>query len=114
MKPYFYLDELTDENEDAIALVRENFRELKKFIELEPFLNGEFKHYSLTFDVAVTAIPFQHRLKFVPKDIIQTFLTEGVTITWLYDSFDRETISFTTSGPCTLRFFVGRYQKEIL
>lgn len=112
MKPTLYITELTQLNDDFLQKCRDNFIELDKFIKREPFLNGEFRHYELTFSAAVTNQTFQHHLSFVPKDIIQTFLTPGVTLTWAYTSFDRTNIQFTTDGACTVRFFVGRYTDE--
>lgn len=111
MIPSFYIKEIS-EDVSSLPFIQENFILLRDFLKDQVFLNGEFKHYELVFDRAVTNLSFPHRLTFVPKDIIQTFVTEGVTVTWKYNSFDRTNIVFSTSASCTLRFFVGRYQKE--
>lgn len=113
MRPQFYVTELKPDSANFNQMVQDNFRTLEDYLKKEPFLNGEFNHYELSFDAAVTNQKFQHRLTFVPKDIIQTFLTEGITLTWKYNSFDASTIEFSTNGACTVRFFVGRYRKEV-
>lgn len=114
MTPKLHISDLPTENlKTLVGFLQDNFASLESFFKGEPFLNGEFRHYELVFTVAVTDYKFQHRMSFIPKDIIQTFLTEGVTLTWAYDDFDRTNIKFTTSAPCTVRFFVGRYQKGV-
>lgn len=106
MRPNFYLSGIEDE------FVRENFRLLDDYLRDVDFLAGEFRHIEIVLESAVTNFKFAHNLGFVPRDIILTFVTDGATVTWDYDSFDRENIQLDTSAACTIRFFVGRYEKE--
>lgn len=111
--PRFHITDLPVNDVKAlVALLQQNFEDLRGFILEQPLLNGEFRHCEITLDKAVTDYKFQHRLNFIPKDVIQTFLTEGVTLTWAYDHFDRTNIQLTTSAPCTVRFLVGRYDAK--
>lgn len=106
MKPTLAVNEIKD------PFVQENFKKLDEFFRANPLLNGDFKHFEIILDDAVADYNFKHNLNFVPKDLIQTFLTDGITLTWNFDDFTNTDISFTTSGACTVRFFLGRYRKE--
>lgn len=92
--------------------VRESFKRLQDFFEGFPFFKGNFKFFEFTFTSAVTNQNIAHGLKFVPTDIIQTSTKGAGTITWVYDSFDRENLVATTTGACVIRAFVGAYREE--
>lgn len=111
MKTNIIVSQLNKDDPDLNELIRQNFIKLQSLIAEDPFLSGSFKHTEIILTKAVTNYKFAHNLNFIPRDIIQTFLTEGVTLTWKYDHFDRTNILFTTSAACTVRFFVGRYEK---
>ena len=90
---------------------REALLVVKQELETQPFLNGDWKFFEIEFGRAATAYEFRHGLGFQPKDIIQTSLIGSGTITWNYADFDSTNLNITTSGACTVRFFVGRYEK---
>lgn len=69
-----------------------------------------FKHFELTFEEAQTNLKLPHGLGFAPKDVIQTSLTGSGTLTWNYSLFDKTDLNLTTTGPCTVRAFIGTYQ----
>ena len=96
-------------------IVRENFQKTSLYVKGESLLKSSFKHFELTFTSTVTGAIFNHNLGFFPRDLIQTFLSGGGTVTWNYNSFNDKTISVTIGGtvsrtnPTTVRFFLGRY-----
>lgn len=104
----FFIRELKDQ------YLETNFRRLNEYLFNQVILRGEFKFFELTFPAAVTNQRVKHFFNFVPKDIIQTSLTGGSTLTWNYDEFDREFLNVTTSGPATVRAFIGRYKEGAL
>lgn len=106
MKPFqFYVEEIDD------AYVRENFRHLQELIRADSLLTSQFQFYEFNFDSAVTDLDLKHGLQFIPLDVITTYVTPGITLTWSYDKFSRDTIRLTTSGACRIRAFIGAYRK---
>jgi hypothetical protein len=93
--------------------VQENFRRLDGFIRTSPFLQGEFKHYEVSFSAPSypSQVDFVHNLGFVPRDLLESF-REGGAVTWLYSQFDREKIYATITAAVTVRFFLGRYEED--
>jgi hypothetical protein len=91
---------------------RENFKRIQKeFTENQIILKGQWRFFELIFTGAVTNFKQKHLLTFVPKDIIQTSIIGAGTLTWNYSLFDRENLDITTTGACTVRAFVGRYEE---
>lgn len=110
MRTPIIVSQLNKDDPELNENIRENFRQLKILLKENPFLSGEFRHYEMVLPQAVTNAKFAHNFNFIPRDIIQTFLTEGVTLTWKYDHFDRTNLQFTASAACTVRFLAGRYE----
>lgn len=92
--------------------IRENFKRLNLFFQKFPLFRGEWKFFERTFDGAVTNEKIAHGLDFKPTDVIQTSITGAGAITFNYASFDGTNIDVTTTGACTVRFFVGAYKEE--
>ncbi len=88
---------------------RENFKRLQDFINNSPLNKGEFKFFEIQLSAAVTNQKWRHGLGFVPMDVLQTYVSGGVTVTWNFDLFDRTNLDLTTSGATTIRAFIGRY-----
>ena len=110
--PKFYITQLGKlEVKDLIPFLQENWKILDNFFKGTQILNGEFEHFEIINTAAVTNFRFYHNLKFQPKDLISTFTTEGVSVTWKYDTFNVDYIEVTTDGSATLRGFLGRYEK---
>lgn len=80
---------------------------LRDSLNAQDVLNGSFKLYTLSTTGAVTGMDFAHTLGFVPTDVIVTRITGG-TVTWSYDSFTKDKLVLSTSGPISVRFLVGR------
>lgn len=99
---------LIQEIEDPV--IRENFRRIQRELtEIQVLLKGEWKFFEITFTGVVTDFDYPHKLGFVPKDIIQTYITPGEAILWNHESFDKTNINVTTTGACTVRAFIGSY-----
>jgi hypothetical protein len=101
---------LTAEIEDPN--VQENFKRIERAFEDQKMLKGSWQFFDLSFDQAIIKKPFAHNFKFIPKDVIQTYISGTGIVTWEYDSFDRNSIYVTTSGPVKVRAFVGLYNER--
>lgn len=101
----FFLSEIAD------LFVRDNFKKLDTYLQGEAVLRGQFKFFEFTFATAVTAFTIKHGLPFRPIDVITTYKTDGVTVTWLQDSFSATNLKITTSAACTVRAYIGRHEE---
>jgi len=99
---------LIDQIEDAAT--RESLQWMYDFVTTEATLISNFRHFSLEFNKAETALKIPHGLNFAPIDIIQTYKTGAGAITFVYEKFDTTNLVITTTGACVVRFFAGRYQ----
>lgn len=79
----------------------------KAFTEEQALLRGQWTFREIVLEGAATH-KFKHNLKFVPKDIILLSYS-GTAPTFNYSSFNKDTISITTSGDSTIRCFLGSY-----
>lgn len=104
------LDLRLQEIEDVYS--RENFFRIKKYLDKKPFLRGEWAFFELQFENAVTNQKVKHGLGYLPKDVIQTSSVGAGVLTWNYGAFDREFLDVTTTGPVTVRAFIGRFEKS--
>jgi len=93
--------------------LRLNFEKLQDFIDrVNEFqvANSQFvgfEHRTLVVDKAETNLKVAHGLNEKPLDLVQTSIIGSGTITYNYDKFDQDTIDVTTSGPVTVRYYVG-------
>jgi hypothetical protein len=92
--------------------VKESFSRLKQFLQGLPMLFGEFEFREIVASAAVTNMKVPHGLGFKPVDIIQTSKIGAGNITFNYDKFDKTFLDITTTGPCTVRAFVGAYRED--
>jgi hypothetical protein len=88
--------------------IRDNFQKIQDFINAQKFLM-KWEFFDIVITGAVTDKEFRHNLGVVPKDIIETFRIG--TITYEYARFTKDSIFISTSGPATVRFFVGTYKE---
>ena len=93
------------------STILENFRRVDKAWANEPILKCDWKFFELTFTGAVAHFRHPHFLKFVPRDIIQTYKVGLGDVTWYYELFDRTHLDLTVTNACTIRFFVGRHEE---
>jgi len=103
--PPLFLDEVKDE------YIRENFKFIADYIRDFPLEKGQFKFFKIEVSSPLTNFKWPHKLGYQPKDVIQTYVSNGATITWNYDSFTNELLDLDASTACTIRAFVGRYEE---
>lgn len=91
--------------------VRQNFRKLREFLVSEtPFLG--FRFFEVEFDAASTDFDFKHNLGFQPKDAVLTFVSNGASVQFDYDSFTKEFVRLTVSAGCVVRFLIGSFDSR--
>ncbi len=96
-------------------ILRDVLQSIRDFLREFPLFSGEWKFYEFVFTQGEDNKKIPHRLKFTPKDILQTAIIKDVdsgdaSIIWNYELFDSTNLDVTVSGPCTVRAFIGRYE----
>ncbi len=102
--PQFSLDQITDET------VRENFRLLEQYLASQVFPG--FSHFTVDFPVAESNHKFQHKLGFLPLDIILSAKSTDIVVTFDQDKSTADEVDITVSGPCTIRFLLGTFRDD--
>lgn len=98
--------------EIADVFVKDNFSTIIRHFSEQKILNGGWVFIEISESAAVTNREKRHGLASIPKDIIVTHQSGAGTLTFNYDRFNRDTISYTTTGQCVVRAFVGLYKEE--
>ena len=98
-----------NEVEDQYLL--ENFIRIEDFINGQVMFKGQFQHFEIVIPAAVTNFKFKHNLGFQHKDVIQTSVIGAGVLTWNYDKFDAKFLDITTTGPVSVRAFIGAYKE---
>lgn len=89
--------------------IRQNFLNLYNYFQTQNQLLN-FNFFELVISAATTSVKtLAHGLGVTPKDILVTQVTGTGSVQFLYGSFTSTTISYTATGPCRVRFFVGTY-----
>ena len=91
-------------------VVAELIRRLNLQLVNESQLNG-FEFLEFTIDSAVTNKKITHNFGEIPKDVVQTSLTGGGAITYNYDKFSATELDVTTTGPVTVRAYIGTHKE---
>ncbi len=107
MKIPLFLREITDK------FIRENFRRIIETVDREKILKCQFQFLELSFNSAVSNQKVAHGLSFKPKDIILTFSSGAGVVTFNNDLFDDTFLDVSTTGPCSIRCFVGLYSERL-
>lgn len=94
------------------TVVRKMAELIVAFVKSKKILNGDWAFFEITFTGAVTEFKHRHGLPYTPRDVIQTSLTGAGSVTWIYTMFDENYVYITTTAPCVLRAFIGRYKEE--
>lgn len=102
VSPLFFFEDIEDKE------TRENFRKLDSYLKEDTNLLG-FHHFEIIIDRAVTNLKYPHSLGFQPKDVLMTSQIGSGTITWNYDLFDENNLDITTTGPTTVRAYIGTH-----
>ena len=103
-----YLSEIEDK------LIRENFFRVEKYVREDTVRKAQWTFLTFTFDSAVSNVRIAHRLRFTPLDVILLSVrkSDSSTVTWHFDDFDKTSIVVSTSGPCVVRAYIGRYEES--
>jgi len=91
--------------------VRDALQKIKESLDGSVLAKGEWSFFEITLTAAVSEFTYTHNLMFTPTDVIQVAVTEGVTVTWHYQSFNRVNIVLSTTGACVVRAYIGRHRE---
>lgn len=97
--------------EIADKWTRENFRKIQDYLRDVAVLRGEFSFFTIAVTATTTSRDYTHNLGFRPKDVITLSVSGGYDVVWDYDNFTATTVRFSTSGPCTIRAYIGRHEE---
>lgn len=89
--------------------IQENFKRLGDYFIEDAITRSKFEFLTVTFTGSSTNFKLQHKLGYVPKDVILMHNLNNATVTFSYSSFDETSIVVTVSAATTLRMLVGRY-----
>jgi hypothetical protein len=98
-----------DLNFEGDETLKNNIRQVDEAFKGSPIMNGKWKAFDK--ELAVGTHIIYHKLGFIPRDVIQTFLTSGGagTVTYNFDSFTDQTMSVTVgTASVRVRFLVGK------
>ena len=85
------------------------FFKIIRYLESAVALKMNFQFYEVTVKSATTT-EVKHGQGKAPKDVVITSVNPStVTVTFKYENFTNESMLFTTSGACTVRFLAGKY-----
>ena len=103
--PVLLTKEITD------LYLRKNFVNLAAYFAAQNQFTG-FNFFEINATAAVTAQTLNHNLNYTPKDIVVTQMTGTGSVQFLYGSFNSTSMTYTATGPCRVRFFVGTYLND--
>lgn len=106
MKVNFLIDTI-----NTLADVRDALQNIKQAVEGATLLKGEYKFVQITVKSAANNLKYSHNLSFTPIDVILLSVSNSAAVTWNYDSFDSSFIVLSTTGPCTVRAYIGRHKE---
>lgn len=110
MKKKLYVSGIED------PFIQQNFKTFGEIFNGSPFLKGQWRFIEFQVTRTGTNIQLEHKLTFVPIDVIVTSVTNG-TITFKYANFDSTYLVFdatVTTAPMTVRAMIGRYTEETI
>lgn len=103
-----YTVEVSDE------ISRENFFRINNYVREDNLRKSRFRFFEFSVLSAVTNLKIPHKLTFTPLDVISLSVrnSDATIVTWHYDDFDKTNVVVSTSGPCTVRIYLGRYEES--
>lgn len=110
MKKKLYVSQIED------PYIQQNFKTFGEIFNGSPYLKGQWRFIEFQVIRTGTNVPFEHKLTFVPTDVIVTSVVNG-TITFKYANFNSTYIVFdatVSTSPMTVRAFIGRYTEETI
>jgi hypothetical protein len=99
------------DNIKTLADVRDALQQIKESIDGSVLEKGEWFFVEIDVTAAATDLGYSHNQRFTPKDVIQLSASNGATVTWHFDDFDSTNVYLSTTGPCTVRAYVGRHRE---
>lgn len=93
-------------------VIRDIVRQVVEQYRGNPLSRGQWRFYELVIQKAVAGYQYAHGLGFVPKDVLVSSQVGAGLATFAPASFDRTNIVLSTTGPVTVRFFLGRYDEN--
>lgn len=91
--------------------LRDNFDAIQEYLNEKKILQ-DWDFFDISVDTAITVKEIRHSLGSVPMDILQTYKTGSGNVTYLYESFTKDSLYISTDGPCRVRFFAGSYKES--
>ncbi len=110
MKKKLYVSGIED------PFIQQNFKTFGEIFNGSPFLKGQWRFIEFELTKSGTDIQLEHKLSFVPLDVIVTSTQNG-TISFKYAKFDSTYIVFdatVTQAPMTVRAMIGRYTEDTI
>jgi len=92
--------------------IQENFSRLRRFIDDQPILAGNWQFFQLDIPSAQADLRFQHKLGFRPKDVIVLSVDGDKRVDFRFDLFTKDFIFLSTQGAACIRFLLGSYDQE--
>lgn len=90
--------------------IQEAFKSVKRYLDGDILRRGNWTFFEIPVNTA-GMLQYKHHLGFKPRDVILLSVSQGVTVTWLYDSFTEEHLVLTASGACTIRAYIGAHRE---
>lgn len=91
--------------------LRDNFDAIQEYLNEKKILQ-DWDFFDISVDTAIAVKEIRHSLGSVPMDILQTYKTGAGNVTYLYESFTKDSLYISTDGPCRVRFFAGSYKES--
>jgi len=95
--------------------IRKAFQDVQNFLNTQALLLCGFTFLEIneTSTTPQVEVPAKHNLGAIPKDVILTSSVGTGAITFHYDLFTKDNIIYSTTGPVTIRAFIGRFDKNL-
>ena len=88
-------------------VLQDVLQSIKDYLADLPMNLADWEFFEVVFTQAETNKKIPHKLKFIPQDVIQTAKLGSGAVTFNYSLFNNTTIDITTTGACTVRFYLG-------
>lgn len=92
--------------------VREDFFRIQNYFNNSSFFDGDFSFFEIEIPSANSSFSAKHGLSFIPQDVIILSVIGNHNFGFIYDLFDKDRIYISSSGPCVVRFLLGRLNKN--
>lgn len=90
-------------------LLEKNFSEIERYFNNSPFSSFEGKLFQITIDRILYQQKIANPLNFIPTDVIVTSSSEQAYLTFHVKLFTEKYLILSSSGPCTIRVLIGKF-----